>query len=146
MAILLTMGYQGLPLCEFIQRLQTAGADAVIDVRLRNTSQLCGYTKRDDLAFLLRRGFGIAYEHRPELSPTQELLDLSRQQGDWGIYEAGFRELMVERGMAEIGATILSKYATPCLICLESDPAHCHRRLLAELWAASMPGLLVVHL
>jgi len=145
-AILLTMGYERLPLCEFIQRLQSAGADAVIDVRLRNTSQLCGYTKRDDLGFLLRCGFGIDYEHRPELGPTQELLDHYRRQGDWGIYEAGFRELMVERGMAEIGDTILSKYVTPCLLCLESDPAHCHRRLVAELWAASMPGLLVVHL
>jgi hypothetical protein len=40
--------------------------DAVIDIRLRNTSHLAGYTKKDTLAFLLTKGFGIAYEHLPQ--------------------------------------------------------------------------------
>jgi len=47
--ILYTIGYQRKPLATFISQLREAGVDAVIDVRLRNTSHLAGYTKRDDL-------------------------------------------------------------------------------------------------
>jgi len=67
MTTLYTIGYKGKPLSDFIGQLREAGVDVVIDVRLRNTSHLAGYTKRDDLAFLLREGFSIAYEHRPDL-------------------------------------------------------------------------------
>ena len=78
MTRLYTIGYQRKPLARFIGDLQAAGVDGVIDVRLRNTSHLAGYTKRDDLAFLLREGFGIEYEHRPELAPTPEIFDAYR--------------------------------------------------------------------
>jgi len=60
MPTLYTIGFQGKALSEFIHLLHQVSADAVIDVRLRNTSQLAGYTKRDDLCFLLQEGFGIA--------------------------------------------------------------------------------------
>jgi hypothetical protein len=73
-----TIGFQRKPLSEFITLLRQAGVDAVIDIRLRNTSQLSGYTKRDDLAFLLQEGFGIAYEHHVELAPDDETLDTYR--------------------------------------------------------------------
>ncbi len=61
MATIYTIGYKGKSLETFIEQLRRAGSDAVIDVRLRNTSHLAGYTKRDTLQFLLREGFSIAY-------------------------------------------------------------------------------------
>jgi uncharacterized protein (DUF488 family) len=42
MLTLYTIGYQRKPLAAFIGQLRGAGVDAVIDVRLRNTSHLCG--------------------------------------------------------------------------------------------------------
>ena len=54
MSTIHTVGYTQKPLEQFVRLLQEAGVDAVIDVRLRNTSQLAGFSKRDDLAFLLR--------------------------------------------------------------------------------------------
>ncbi len=44
-----TIGFQRKSLSEFITLLRQAGVDALIDIRLRNTSHLSGYTKRDDL-------------------------------------------------------------------------------------------------
>ena len=81
MACLYTIGYQRKPLATFIGQLREAGVDAVIDIRLRNTSQLAGFSKRDDLAFLLRKGFGIDYEHHLDLAPTPEILDAYKKKG-----------------------------------------------------------------
>ena len=146
MPTLYTIGYQRKPLATFIGQLREAGVDAVIDVRLRNTSHLAGYTKRDDLAFLLRDGFTIAYEHRPELAPTSEILDAYRGDQDWAAYERRFLPLLEERLAEEVGRDILACYQSPCLLCAEPTPEHCHRRLVAEYWAAHLAGLSIVHL
>jgi uncharacterized protein (DUF488 family) len=141
-----TIGTQGKPLADFIASLRRAGVDAVIDVRLRNTSQLAGYSKRDDLAFLLREGFGLAYEHRPDLAPTPEILDAYRRDKDWAAYERDFPPVLVERQAELVGQEVLSRYQAPCLLCLEAKPKKCHRRLLAEYWASRLPELTIVHL
>lgn len=145
MATVYTIGYQGKSLAKFIGLLQAAGVDAVIDVRLRNTSQLAGYTKKDDLAFLLPRGFGIAYEHHPELAPPADLLDERRGGGGWESYEAAFLPLLAERVAELVGRGIITRYRAPCLLCTEAEAQECHRRLVAEYWAQHMP-ITVVHL
>ncbi len=146
MAILYTIGYKSKSLATFISQLRDAGVEAVIDVRLRNTSHLAGYTKRDTLAFLLQEGFGIAYEHHPELAPTPEILETYREDQDWAAYEACFLPLLAERVSEEVGREILSGYRVLCLLCAEPTADHCHRRLVAEYWAAHLSGLTIVHL
>ena len=146
MPTIYTIGYQRKPLAKFIGQLREAGVDAVIDVRLRNTSHLAGYTKRDDLAFLLREGFGIVYEHHPELAPTSEILDAYRDDKDWIAYEVRFLPLLEERSAEEVGREILARYRSLCLLCAEPEPDHCHRRLVAEYWSAHLTGLNIVHL
>ena len=146
MPTLYTIGYERRPLSKFIHLLQKAGIDVVIDIRLRNTSQLAGYTKRDNLAFLLRAGFAIAYEHRPELAPTAEILDGYKDDQDWSVYEDRFATLLAVRQAETVGHEILTRYHAPCLLCREASPEHCHRRLVAEHWTAHIPNLTIVHL
>jgi uncharacterized protein (DUF488 family) len=146
MPTIYTIGFRRKPLSEFIAALRHAGVDAVIDVRLRNTSQLAGYTKRDDLAFLLREGFDVAYEHHPELAPTPEILDAYRQDEGWDAYVAQFRPLLAERQAEAVGREIVARYHAPCLLCAEPTAERCHRRLVAEHWAAHLPHLTIVHL
>ena len=141
-----TIGFRGKALSEFVQLLRQAGVDAIIDVRLRNTSQLAGYTKRDDLDFLLREGFRIAYEHHPELAPTPEIFDAYRREKDWPAYEAQFGALLVERQAETIAHQILSRYQAPCLLCSEPTADRCHRRLIAEYWATHVQDLAISHL
>jgi len=146
MPTLYTIGNKGKSLETFIGLLRQAGVDAVIDVRLRNTSHLCGYTKRNDLAFLLREGFSIAYEHHLELAPTPELLDTHRADPDWDVYEADFLPLMAERQSETVGREIIARHRAPCLLCAEQTADHCHRRLVAEYWAKHLPEITIVHL
>ena len=146
MPILFTLGYQGRPLSEFVQLLRSAGVDAVLDVRLRNTSHLAGYTRCDDLAFLLQEGFAIAYEHHPELAASNDILDSYSLHHDWLDYSARFTSLMAERQVQAVAEDIFSRYSAPCLLCYEASPEHCHRRLVAEWWATHMPDLTITHL
>lgn len=83
MITLYAIGYTQKTLQDFVRLLQKAGVDAVTDIRLRNTSRLAGYAKRDDLAFLLREGCGIECEHHPKLPPTPEILDAYKPKDDW---------------------------------------------------------------
>ncbi len=146
MPILYTIGYKQKSLADFIDQLRQSGVDSVIDIRLRNTSHLLGYTKQDTLDFLLREGFGIAYEHHPELAPTPEILDAYRENGDWAAYEAKFLPLLEERQTETIWRAIAARCQSPCLLCAETSAEHCHRRLVAEYWAAHNPGLTLIHL
>jgi uncharacterized protein (DUF488 family) len=143
---LYTIGTNQKSLERFIGLLQGAGVDAVVDIRLRNSSQLAGYAKGSDLAFLLREGFGLQYEHRPDLAPTDEILDAFKAGGDWTAYEREFLALLDRRDAGEIGRELMARYRRPCLLCAEPQPRHCHRRLVAEWWARQVPGLEVVHL
>ena len=146
MPTIYTIGYTKKSLEEFIRRLQEADVEAVIDVRLRNTSQLAGFSKRDDLAFLLRKGFGIEYEHKPELAPTAEILEAYRAGGDWEAYEQSFRRLLDERKAEDAGRDVLSRFQRPCLLCSEPDADQCHRRLVAEWWKKHLPSITIIHL
>jgi len=146
MSTVYTIGYTQKTLERFIRLLLDSGVDAVVDIRLRNTSQLAGFSKRDDLAFLLREGFGIGYEHRPDLAPTDEILDAYKKSHDWAAYERAFLPLLAERRAEEIGRDLLARYSRPCLLCAEPAPDRCHRRLVAEWWAAHLPDLELVHL
>lgn len=146
MQTIYTIGYTKKSLEQFIRLLQQAGVDAVLDIRLRNTSQLAGFSKRDDLEFLLRAGFGIQYEHRPDLAPTPEILDGYKDSGDWAAYEADFCRLLEERQADTAGRELLARYRRPCLLCAEPAAGKCHRRLVAEWWAGHLPGVEVEHL
>ncbi|MFL5803950.1 MAG: DUF488 family protein [Roseiflexaceae bacterium] len=143
---LYTIGFTQLPLAEFIGLLRGAGVDAVVDIRLRNTSQLAGWAKRDDLSFLLREGFSIAYEHVPLFAPTDELLDRYHADRDWDAYVPVYRALLAARPILELGRDLLDRYRAPCLLCSEPTPDRCHRRLLAEYLAEHLHGVVVTHL
>ena len=124
MSTLYTIGFRRKTLAEFINLLRQAAVNAVIDIRLRNTSQLSGYAKRDDLAFLLREGFGIAYEHRLDLAPTEEILDAFGQEKDWDRYQQRFIPLLAERQAEDTGREILSRYPAICLGLTTGNGAH----------------------
>lgn len=145
MSTLYTIGFTKKTLRRFIELLRAAGVDAVVDIRLRPSSQLAGYAKQDDLAFVLEQ-FGIAYEHQPQLAPTGAILDGYRANRDWERYVARFMPLLHERRAEAIGEEVLARYAAPCLLCSEAIADRCHRRLVAEYWQAFQPELEIVHL
>jgi len=145
MSTIYTIGFTQKPLRRFVELLQASNVDALIDIRLRNVSQLAGWAKRDDLAFVLEL-LGMAYEHQPDLAPTATILDTYRKDNNWPAYVRQFRPLLTERNAEALGQTLLARYKAPCLLCSEATPEQCHRRLVAEFWATAIPNLQIVHL
>ena len=144
---LLTIGTSRLPASALFESLSAERADMLVDVRLRNTSHLCGYTKRDDLAYLLRALCGIEYLHLPSLvAPTPAMLDAYRRgELSWEGYATQFLDLMSERRIEEtVQRASLGKRTV--LLCSEASPEKCHRRLVAEYLAAHWDGVCVAHL
>jgi uncharacterized protein (DUF488 family) len=116
-------------------------------VRLNNSSQLAGFTKRDDLSFFLGELCGAEYLHEPLLTPTRDILDAYRKGREgWPAYEGRFLELMRERRIEEALDRKLFEQATTALLCSEATPERCHRRLVLEYLDREWGGLRAVHL
>jgi len=69
-----TIGYAGKNACQFFTILTQAGIRKVMDVRLYNTSQLAGFTKKQDIEYFLQTIVGAEYIHMPIMAPTKQLL------------------------------------------------------------------------
>ncbi len=115
-------------------------------MRLNNSSQLAGFSKRDDLAYFLRVICQADYLHEPLLAPTQEMLDeYKKHKGSWEDYEQRFLALMRDRKIEQRIAPSL--FAKPTvLLCSEETAEHCHRRLVAEYLNAHWGELTITHL
>ncbi|HEV7129250.1 MAG TPA: DUF488 domain-containing protein [Ktedonobacterales bacterium] len=143
--MLYTIGFTQKSLRQFMGLLREAQVDGVVDIRLRNVSQLAGFAKRDDLAFILEL-CGIGYRHEPRLAPSDELLDRYHRDHDWAAYEPDFAALLAQRDVPALLAEIERRFARPCLLCTEPEPDQCHRRLVAEAFVRLRPGLEVRNL
>jgi len=140
-----TIGFTKKNAEQFFTRLRQPGLVRLIDARLNNVSQLAGFTKKEDLRFFLGKINQIDYVHRPDLAPSKELLDeYKKNGGDWATYEREFMELMANRKVEDKVPKALIDGG--CLLCSESTPEHCHRRLVAEYFKARWGDLEIVHL
>jgi len=127
-----TIGFAKKSAEAFFGALRKAGIKRLIDIRLNNTSQLAGFTKRDDLRFFLKEICGADYVHEPLLAPTPEILNLyKRKKISWQEYEERFLELMGQRKIEEKIDQSLFNGPT-MLLCSEAKADRCHRRLVLE--------------
>jgi uncharacterized protein (DUF488 family) len=140
-----TIGYERLLPPALVAELEAAGVKRVIDVRFRPQSRRPGMSKTR-LSELLG-DHDIAYEHRRELGTPADLR--------W-LFHAGRVQEGAAAFLAHVEASApdaldaLAKeleHAPPtALLCLEADPAGCHRRVLTEALQARRTDLRVVDL
>ena len=141
-----TIGFTKKGAERFFGLLEDAEVERLLDVRLRNRSQLAGFAKRDDLRFFLDQLLDIDYEHSEVLAPTEELLNAWRDDEIvWQTYEDRFWELLNERAVeTELDSGSFEKLTV--LLCSEHEPDHCHRRIVAEYLDEEWRGVDITHL
>lgn len=141
-----TTGFAKKSAAQFFETLKKAEVERLIDVRLNNTSQLSGFTKREDLRFFLREIYGTEYIHLPLLAPTQDLLSAYKSDGmSWQEYEHRFLSLMRQRRIQdELDKDLFGKPTV--LLCSERTPEHCHRRLVLEYLDSQWGDVHITHL
>jgi uncharacterized protein (DUF488 family) len=137
-----TIGYEGATVPEVIAALRQAGVERMIDVRALPLSRRPGFSKSPLRAALAEAG--IEYVHLKSLGTPSEGRTAARagRHADMARIYAGQLELpeaMVQS--AEMLALAAEKPSA--LLCMEREPAHCHRSLLLK---AVAPDAHVVHL
>lgn len=143
---LYTVGFTKKSAAQFFSLLKQHDVGRLIDIRLRPTGQLAGFTKRDDLAYFLPRLINCEYHHTPSLAPTTEILSTYRKDKDWGKYVGRFEALMDQRNVPFALDRAFYEEKACCLLCSEATPEQCHRRLVAERIARSWADTEVIHL
>jgi len=140
-----TIGYGGKNAHQFFTILKQAGIRKVVDIRLYNTSQLAGFTKKQDIEYFLQTIIGAEYIHLPIMAPTKQLLN-SYKKGliNWQEYETQFNAIIAQRQV--------QKHLVPqdmdmgCFLCSEAKANNCHRRLVAEYLAKVWQNVSIDHL
>jgi uncharacterized protein (DUF488 family) len=127
-----TIGFTKKTLEDFITRLKKDNIQRIVDIRLNDSSQLSGFAKSPDLAFILKQ-FGIEYISVKCLAPDKALLDKYRKGKNWKEYEANFKALMNARNAKDTLNNLQLDKKTSCFLCSEDKPEKCHRRLVAEM-------------
>jgi uncharacterized protein (DUF488 family) len=128
-----TIGFTKRTARDFFETIKSHGIRRLLDVRLNNSSQLAGFSKKDDLEYFLRRICDVAYVHDPVLAPTPELLVSYKKtkSSTWDEYASEFLRLLAARKIEEHLHPADFEVRT-VLLCSEFEPQHCHRRLVLE--------------
>ena len=142
MSRIFTIGYEGATVPEFVAALRQAGVERVIDVRALPRSRRPGFSKSPLRAALEEAG--IEYVHLKALGTPSEGRTAARagRHADMERIYAG--QLELPEAMAQSAQMLdLAAEKPSALLCMEREPAHCHRSLLLK---AVAPDAEVVHL
>jgi uncharacterized protein (DUF488 family) len=128
---LLTIGYEGRTMDEFLAALTAAGAQTLIDVRAVAASRRPGFSKTA-LAGALRE-VGIDYLHLRPLGTPKEGREAARK-GRVAEMRAIFAEQLAtpEAQLALLKAEAEATGGRAALLCFERDATCCHRAMVAE--------------
>jgi uncharacterized protein (DUF488 family) len=140
-----TVGYEKLLPPALVAELEAAGVRRVIDVRFRPQSRRPGMSKTRLAALLAEHG--IAYEHRRELGtpPDMRWLFHAGRTAEAATAYRAHVETETPEALDELAAELDGAPPT-ALLCLEADPAGCHRRVITDALRARRAGLAVVDL
>jgi uncharacterized protein (DUF488 family) len=137
-----TIGYEGVTVPEFIAALQKAGVERVIDVRALPLSRRPGFSKSPLKAALAEAG--IEYVHLKALGTPAEGRTAARAGRHEHLKRIYAGQLELPEAIVQSAQMLdLAGEKPSALLCMEREPAHCHRTLLLD---AVAPGADVVHL
>ncbi len=137
-----TIGYEGTTVPEFIAALKHARVERVIDVRALPLSRRPGFSKSPLRAALEEAGIGYVHLKALGTPPAGRSAARAGRHEDLKRIYAG--QLELPEAMAQSAQMLeLARENSSALLCMERDPAHCHRTLLLE---AVAPDAEVVHL
>lgn len=128
---IVSVGYEGRTIDDFVTELQRAGVQTVADVRLNAISRKAGFSKtrlREALA-----AAGISYRHMRSLGNAKE-----NRQPFWdGRVDEGqrvFRQALqtpdAEASMEELSELVRNQIVA--VLCFETDMDMCHRKVIID--------------
>lgn len=134
-----TIGYENATVEDFLQALRAAGVDLLVDVRAVASSRRPGFAKTRLSENV--RDAGIDYLHLRALGTPSEgraAARAGRHDDLRTIYLQHLETLDAQAQLHEL-ADLVRAGRRVCLLCLEADPAHCHRTFVAQALGELLP-------
>ena len=129
---LFTLGYEGLTIDAYINKLITNNIAAVIDVRRNPLSMKYGFSKTKLKLYLEKAG--IAYFHIPQLGIESKLRKNLDNPADYAaLFEIYKNDHLPTKGEhLETVKQLLDEYKRAALTCFEAEHSFCHRNKITE--------------
>lgn len=130
--VLFTIGYEGISLEEYLNRLLKNDVKLLVDVRYNPLSMKYGFSKKQLQRYC--NSLGIEYIHFPEIGIASEQRQALNTQSDYDKLFAVYRKNTLPKTM-DTQLQILNLLKTNkriALTCFESNICQCHRKYLAE--------------
>lgn len=129
---ILTIGYTGYSLDDFVGQLKDHKVECLLDIREIPLSRKRGFSKtalRDRL-----NASGVAYTHFPKLGSPKVLRHEVRETGDYVRFFRGVRKhLNLAAPTEELQAAIqIARSKRACLMCCCPNWEQCHRRCVVD--------------
>ncbi|MDD3300048.1 MAG: DUF488 domain-containing protein [Bacteroidales bacterium] len=134
---LFTIGYEGISLEMYLQKLVKNNVKLLVDVRKNPLSMKFGFSKT-----LLKRycnSLEIEYIHIPEVGINSDKRQELETQADYDRLFADYRNTTLSETIDSQKKILdlLNEYKRIALTCFEAEPCQCHRSHLAEAIAKS---------
>lgn len=118
----------------FFEQLEAWHVDMVVDIRLKNTNQLAGFTKLHDIEYFTHRILNANYAHDVEFSPAATTLaKYLDHKMTWEEYFAEYQQEMNERGAIEEFIERYGEYDSVALIGTATKKRRSHAEVLHQL-------------
>jgi len=130
--VLYTIGYEGISLEEYLNKLIRNDVRILLDLRRNPVSMKYGFSKRQLLNAC--KGVGIEYVHIPELGIDSSQRRALENQQDYDELFENYRKTTLKSGL-DLRRKIIKyveKYKRVALTCFEADVEKCHRYHLAN--------------
>lgn len=130
--ILFTIGYEGISLEEYLNRLLKNDVKVLVDVRNNPLSMKYGFSKSQLQRYC--NSLGIEYVHYPEVGIQSEQRQELNTQADYDKLFAVYRKNNLTKTISsqEKILNLLKEKKRIALTCFEANICQCHRKHLAE--------------
>ena len=133
---LYTVGYEGVALEQFVERLRLADVQVVVDVRDVPLSRKRGFSKTALSAALSKAG--VQYLHIRELGCPKPIRDQYRLDGDWKQYTVAFMAHLRQQAAA---VRDLAEVCGRSTVALLSAMRKIQADVIAPTWQEPSPAL-----
>ena len=130
--VLFTIGYEGISLEEYLNRLLKNDIKILVDVRCNPLSMKYGFSKNQLQRYC--ENLGIQYLHFPEVGIQSEQRQELNTQADYDKLFTVYRQSNLTKTTASQVKilNLLKEYERIALTCFEANICQCHRKHLAE--------------
>jgi uncharacterized protein (DUF488 family) len=130
--VLYTIGYEGISLEAYLNRLIKNGVRLLVDVRSNPLSMKFGFSKSQLKRYC--ESLNIEYVHIPEVGITSDQRQELNTQADYDHLFKKYKKETLNKTQStqEYIVSLLENYQKIALTCFEADICQCHRKHLAD--------------